>query len=179
MQTNQFHGAEFYLTRYQSPKLLRNPVPFMKPQVSLPYSQEPATDPCPKPHKSSLYNHFNTGANLHLLLILSRGLFPWGLPTKILYACIMLAMRATYPLHLILKGKLLIRYLPKLEWPWTRPWLFIYFPRNEADHTLSSSVKVMNRLSYTSNPMYTYTMCTRATSPSSPAIINNSNGLPE
>ena len=96
----------------------------MKPQVSLPHSQEPATDACPKPDKSSLYNHFNTGANLHLLLIRSRGLFPWGLPTKIWHAYIMLAMRATYPFHLILKGKLLIRYLPKLKWPWTLPWLF-------------------------------------------------------
>jgi len=163
-------------TRRSSAKKSRT---FYETPSSLPYSQEPATDPCPKPDLSSVYNHFNTGANLHLLLILSRGLFPWCLPTKILYAYIMLAMRATYPLHLILKGKLLIRYLPKLKWPWTRPWLFNYFPGNEADHTLSSSVKVKNRWSYTSNPIHTYKVCTRATSPSSPAIINNSNGLPE
>jgi len=178
-KTNQFHGAEFYLTRYQALNSLRHPVPLMKPQVSLPYSQEPVNDPCPKPDKSSLYNHFNTGANLHLLLILSRGLFPWGLPTKMSYAYIMLAMRATYPLHLTLKGKLLIRYLPKLKYTWTRPWLFIYFPGNEADHTLSSSVKVKNRRSYISNPIYTFTVCTGATLPSSSVIINNSNGLPE
>lgn len=146
----------------------------MKPQVSLPYSQEPATDPCPKPDKSSLYNHFNTGANLHLLLILSRGLFPWGLPTMMMYAYIMLAMRATYPLHLILKCKLLIRYLPKVKWPWTCLWLFIYFPGNEGDHTLSSSVKVKNRWSYTSNPIYSFTVCTGTTLPSSPLIFQNS-----
>jgi hypothetical protein len=59
----------------------------MKPEGSLPYSQEPSTCPYPEPGQSSAYH-------LILSLILSTqlrfghpsGLFPSGFPTNILYA---------------------------------------------------------------------------------------------
>jgi len=78
----------------------------METEGLLPWLQEQATGPCPKPDKSS--PHIST-VSLRSILIFSSylrslpsGLFPSGLPTKILYAFLNSLMRATYSAHLIL-----------------------------------------------------------------------------
>jgi hypothetical protein len=82
--------------------------PFMEPEGSLPYLQEPATGPYLDPDESipqppSLFS-------VTSILILSsylrpdlpNGLFTSDFPTKILHAFNISAMRATYRTHLIL-----------------------------------------------------------------------------
>jgi hypothetical protein len=79
----------------------------MKPQVSLPCSQQPAVFPYYKPDESSprppnrfIYDQFQYYP--HLRLGLQNGVFPLGLPTKSLYAPLVSSVHSTCPAHLIL-----------------------------------------------------------------------------
>jgi hypothetical protein len=78
---------------------------FMEPEGSLLCSQEPSTDPYPKPDQSSPY--LPVLSKIHLILSfrlhlgLPSGLLPSGFPTEILNAFFS-PMRAIFPAHLIL-----------------------------------------------------------------------------
>jgi hypothetical protein len=50
---NWLHGAESFLTSWQSLSYSINSPPFMEPEGSLPRSQQPATGPYPKPDAST------------------------------------------------------------------------------------------------------------------------------
>jgi hypothetical protein len=75
----------------------------MKHEVSLPCSQEPATDPYLSQmnpvHTISL--RFILILSYHLSLGLSSGFFPPGFPIKIFYSLLISPMHATCPAHLI------------------------------------------------------------------------------
>jgi len=79
----------------------------MEPEGSFPRLQEPATCSFPEPDQSSPWPPQPT--SLRFILILSFrlrlglpfGLLPSGFPTKILYASLLFATRATCPAHLI------------------------------------------------------------------------------
>jgi hypothetical protein len=63
----------------------------MEPEGSLPCSQGPFTGPYPEPDQSSPYHTILSLRSIlillsHLRLDLPNGLFPYGFPTKILYA---------------------------------------------------------------------------------------------
>jgi hypothetical protein len=78
----------------------------MEPEVSLPYSQEPATSPYPQPDESSPSYLMSLTSILissnHLCLGLPRRLLPSGFPTKTLYALLFSHMRTTDTVHLTL-----------------------------------------------------------------------------
>jgi hypothetical protein len=71
----------------------------MEPEGSLPCPQEPSTGPYPEPDQSGPYH---SNIMHHLRLGLPSGLFPSGLPTNILYAFLLVPIRATFRAHLIL-----------------------------------------------------------------------------
>ena len=78
----------------------RNPPNFMKPDGSLPHSQQPATCPYPKPDRSSLrppshFSKIHVSIISHLRLGLPSCLLPSGFPTKTLYAPLL----SPYVLH--------------------------------------------------------------------------------
>jgi hypothetical protein len=56
----------------------------MKPEYSLPYSQESTSGPYPEPDEC-IHIFLPCFPKSHLHLGLPRGVFPSGLPTKILY----------------------------------------------------------------------------------------------
>jgi len=69
----------------------------MKPEISLPHSQQTATGPYPEPDESSLHTptlfyfpkiYFNI--IFPSMIVLPSSLFPSGLPTKILYTILIL-----------------------------------------------------------------------------------------
>jgi len=71
----------------------------------IPYSQQSATGTYPEPDASSpnkrpIYLIY-TLISYHLRPGLLSGLFPSGIPTKILYAFLVLSLRAMCPNHLI------------------------------------------------------------------------------
>jgi hypothetical protein len=77
----------------------------MKPQGSLPRSQEPSTGPYPEPNQSNPYN-FNIIYPLRLGL--PSGLFPSGFSTNILYAFLFSPICATCPAHYVTTYKIII-----------------------------------------------------------------------
>jgi hypothetical protein len=76
---------------------------FVEPEGSLRYLQDPATCPYPEPEQSShvFPSHFIKTC-FSIILGLPGGLFPSGLPTKILYAPLLCPTCATCLAHLIL-----------------------------------------------------------------------------
>jgi hypothetical protein len=86
---------------------------FMKPEGSLPCSQEPCTGPHPEPDQfihtiPSYLCRSILILSIHLRLGLPSGLFPSGFTTNILYAFLLAHIRATCPAHLILDLIILI-----------------------------------------------------------------------
>jgi len=84
-------------------RLSRKSLLFMEPEVSLPYSQKPASGPCPeaderfpRPH-IYLSSTLILSSNLHLYLI--SGLYPSSFPTKALYELFFSPILATHPSH--------------------------------------------------------------------------------
>jgi hypothetical protein len=76
-----------------------------EPEGSSPYSQEPATTPCPEPSESTVHPLSQSQQDIfwsHLCLGLPSGFFPLELLTKTLYTYISSPMRATCPAYLIL-----------------------------------------------------------------------------
>ena len=79
-----------------------------QPESSLPYSQAPATCPCPEPTPSSPHNPFQPSWRSililfsHLRLGLPNGLPPSGFPIKTLCTPLPSSVGATCPAHLIL-----------------------------------------------------------------------------
>jgi hypothetical protein len=78
----------------------------MEHEGSLPHSQDPASCPWPEPDQCSQYLYHISWRSIsiwcsHLRLRLRSGLFPLGLPTKILYVPLSLSIRATCHVHLI------------------------------------------------------------------------------
>jgi hypothetical protein len=78
---------------------------FTEPEDSLPYSQEPSSGPIPSQINSASTTsihvskvHFNIFSHLRLGIL--TGLFPTGLPTRILYAFLFFPLRATCPAYL-------------------------------------------------------------------------------
>jgi hypothetical protein len=78
----------------------------MEPVISLSCSQEPSTGPYPEPDQSSPYHpipsllRFILILFCHLHLGLPSGPFPFGFPTKILYAFLFSSTRAIYRAYL-------------------------------------------------------------------------------
>jgi hypothetical protein len=74
---------------------------FMVPEVSLPCSQGPSTNPYPEPDQSSPYQPILI-LSARLRLGLPSGLFPSGIRTKILCAYLFFLIHPTCSAHLIL-----------------------------------------------------------------------------
>jgi hypothetical protein len=74
----------------------------MEPEVSIPCTQEPSTDPYPEPYPSNPIHSIPTYLSKILHLGLLSVLFPSSLPTNILYEFLFSPIRATCPAHLIL-----------------------------------------------------------------------------
>jgi hypothetical protein len=80
----------------------------MEPEGTLPWLQEPATGPYPKPRQiPSMTSHLISLRSVlilssHLHVYLPSGFFPSGFHTKILHAFLFSLMRATFPAHLIM-----------------------------------------------------------------------------
>jgi hypothetical protein len=75
----------------------------MELEGSLPCSQEPSTGPYPEPDQCSPISPRSILIlSTHLRLGLPSGVFPFRFPTNILYAFRFVAIRATFPAHLIL-----------------------------------------------------------------------------
>ena len=77
----------------------------MQPEGSSPYSQEPATCPCPESDRSSPCTHPTSRRSIlilsfHILVGLPSVLLLSGFPTKTLYATLLFNIRATCPSHL-------------------------------------------------------------------------------
>jgi hypothetical protein len=75
---------------------------FMEVEGSLPCSQEPSAEPCPKPDQPSSDHPILLILSSHLRLGLPSGFFPFGFPTKILYVFLFYPMLTMCPFHLIL-----------------------------------------------------------------------------
>jgi len=69
----------------------------MEPEVSMPSSHEPTSDPYPEPNESltSIYAESILILSSYLLLVIPNGFFPSHFPTKILYAFLNSALCAT------------------------------------------------------------------------------------
>jgi hypothetical protein len=81
-----------YLPTYL-PTYMRNCLPYMELEGSLPCSQEPAT---------GAWARWIQFTSSHLHVYLSSGLFPSGFPTKILYTSLISLMRSTCTIHPVL-----------------------------------------------------------------------------
>ena len=79
----------------------------MEPECSLPHLQVSTTCPCAKPDQSSQcppihFQKIHLNIIIPLRLVLSRGLFPSGFPTRTLSTPLLSLIRATCHAHLIL-----------------------------------------------------------------------------
>ena len=104
---NWLHEAVSFLRSSNVLRYSKNSLHFMEPEGSSPYSQQPATWPCPEPDWSSPCLHPSSRRSILILssflrLGLPSGLIPTGFPTKALCAPLLSPIRATRPAHLIL-----------------------------------------------------------------------------
>jgi hypothetical protein len=81
---------------------------FMRPNGSLPCSQEPATLFYPEPNESSPHSPIVFKISLNITLPSISRAFNWGLPTQTPYTLLCYSIRAICPTHLILLGLIIL-----------------------------------------------------------------------